>query len=41
MRKDVPNKETMMSIFEAVDDMKDHHLQKASNYDELEKILNS
>ena len=32
MRKDVPNKETMMSIFEAVDDMKDHHLQKANSY---------
>lgn len=26
MRKDIPNKETMMSILEAVDDMKDHHL---------------
>lgn len=41
MRKDVPNKETMMSIFEAVDDMKDHHLQKANSYNELEKILDS
>ena len=41
MQKDIPNKETMMSILEAVDDMKDHHLQKASNYEELEKILDS
>lgn len=41
MRKDIPNQETMMSILEAVDDMKDNHLQKASSYEELEKILDS
>lgn len=41
MTKDIPNKQTMESILEAVDDMKDNHLQKASNYEELEKILNS
>lgn len=41
MKKDIPNKKTMASILEAFDDMKDNHLQKASNYDELEKILNS
>lgn len=41
MTKDIPNKETMMSILEAIDDMKDNHLQKANSYDELEKILDS
>lgn len=41
MTKDIPNKETMISILEAIDDMKDNHLLKASNYEELEKILNS
>lgn len=41
MKKDIPNKQTMESILEAIDDVKDNHLQKASSYDELEKILNS
>lgn len=41
MTKDIPNKETMKSILEAIDDMNDNHLPKASNYEELEKILNS
>lgn len=34
------NKSVMESIDEAIDDMHDHHLQKAGSYDELEKILN-
>lgn len=34
------NKSVMDSIDEAIDDMHDHHLRKASSYDELEKILN-
>lgn len=41
MKKDIPNKQTMESILEAIDDMKDNHLQKANTSDELEKILNS
>ena len=41
MRQDVHNKETMISIFEAVYYMKDHHLQKANSFNELEKILDS
>lgn len=36
---DIPNKETMFSIYEAIDDMFDHHLRTASSYEELEKIL--
>lgn len=39
MTKDIPNKESMESIFEAIDDMKNHHLKSAENYEELEKIL--
>lgn len=41
MTKDIPNKETMKSILEAIDDMNDNHLQKANSYNELEKILDS
>lgn len=41
MTKDIPNQETMGSILEAVADIKDNHLPKASNYEELERILNS
>lgn len=41
MKKDIPNKQTMESILEAIDDMKDNHLQKANTYDELEKLLDS
>ena len=37
---DMPNKETMSSIYEAIADMSDHHLKVASSYEELEKILN-
>lgn len=36
---DMPNKETMSSIYEAIADMSDHHLKIASSYEELEKIL--
>lgn len=39
MNKDIPNKKSMESIFEAIDDMKDHHLKSAKSYEELEKIL--
>lgn len=39
MNKDIPNKESMESIFEAIDDIKDHHLKSAENYEKLEKIL--
>lgn len=35
----IPNTETMLSIDEAVDDMKKPHLKSASSYDELEKLL--
>lgn len=35
------NKETFQSLLEAIDDIKDHHLPKASTYEELEKILNN
>lgn len=41
MKKDIPNKKTMESILEAIDDMNDNNLPRASNYEELEKILNS
>lgn len=34
------NESVMDSLYEAIDDMHDHHLKKASSYDELEKILN-
>lgn len=37
--QDIPNKESMSSIYEAIDDMHDHHLKAASSYEELEKIL--
>ena len=37
---DIPNKETMSSIYEAIADMSEHHLKVASSYEELEKILN-
>ena len=36
---DMPNKETMSSIYEAIADMSEHHLKVASSYEELEKIL--
>ena len=39
MNKNIPNKESMESIFEAIDDMKNHHLKSAKNCEELEKIL--
>lgn len=39
MNKNTPNKESMKSIFEAIDDIKDHHLKSAENYEKLEKIL--
>lgn len=39
MTNDIPNKESMTSIFEAINDIKDHHLKSAKNYEELEKIL--
>lgn len=39
--QDISNKGTMESILEAVDDMHNHHLQGANNYDELEDILNN
>lgn len=39
MLADMPNKETMSSIYEAIADMSDHHLKVASSYEELEKIL--
>ena len=35
----IPNAETMSSIYEAVDDIKQPHLKSASSYDELEKLL--
>ena len=35
----IPNKETMSSIYEAINDMNDHHLKAASSCEELEKIL--
>lgn len=35
----VINAETMLSINEAIDDMKKPHLKSASSYDELEKLL--
>lgn len=37
--QDIPNKESMSSIYEAIDDMHDHHLKAASSYEGLEKIL--
>lgn len=39
MIKYIPNKESIESIFEAIDDMKNHQLKSASSYEELEKIL--
>lgn len=39
MTKDIPNRESIESIFEAIDDMKNHQLKSASSYEELEKIL--
>lgn len=35
----IPNAETMSSINEAVDNLKDHKLKDTSSYDELEKVL--
>ena len=35
----IPNAETMSSINEAVDDLKNHQLAGASSYNELEKLL--
>lgn len=36
----IPNAETMASIDEALDDMKDPHLKSASTYKELKDLLN-
>ncbi|WP_076459430.1 type II toxin-antitoxin system RelB/DinJ family antitoxin [Limosilactobacillus caccae] len=36
----IPNAETMSSIDEAINDMKDSHLKSANSYDDLEKLLN-
>ena len=38
--QDIPNDETMSSILEVVDDLKNHKLKSASSYSELEKLLN-
>ncbi|MCT7769576.1 MAG: hypothetical protein N4R51_02090 [Lactobacillus crispatus] len=38
--QDIPNDETMSSILDAVDDLKNHKLKGASSYSELEKLLN-
>lgn len=36
----IPNAETMASIDEAIDDLKEPKLESASSLDELEKLLN-
>lgn len=36
----VPNKETMASLNEVLDDLNDSHLLKTSDKNELEKLLN-
>ena len=36
----IPNTETIASINEAIDDLKDPHLKGASSFDELEDLLN-
>ncbi len=36
----IPNAETMASLEEAIEDLKDSKLKGASSYDELEKLLN-
>lgn len=36
----IPNMNTISSINEAIDDIKDPHLKGASSYEELEKLLN-
>lgn len=38
---DIPNTNTMQSIYEAIDDIKHPHLQVASSYQELEHILHN
>lgn len=35
----IPNAETMASLDEAIEDIKDPHLKGASSYEELEKLL--
>lgn len=35
----IPNTETMASLDEAIEDIKDPHLKGASSYEELEKLL--
>lgn len=35
----IPNAETMKSVNEAIDDIKNPHLKRASSYKELEKLL--
>lgn len=34
------SKQSMDSLFEAIDDLKDPHLPRASSFNELEQILN-
>lgn len=36
----ISNTETIASINEAIDDLKDSHLEGASSFDELEDLLN-
>lgn len=40
-QKDIPNSNTMKSLIEAINDIHKPHLPHATNYQELEKILNS
>ena len=40
MTKEIPNKETMKSVEEAISDLKDPKLKQASTLNELEKMLN-
>lgn len=40
-QKDIPNSNTMKSLIEAISDIHNPHLPRATNYQELEKILNS
>ncbi len=41
MSDQIPNSETMMSIEEAIDDLKEHRLPGATSLKELEALLNA
>ena len=41
IQKDTPNSNTMKSLIEAINDMHNPHLPRATTFKELEKILNN